>query len=470
MDLKLLLSVVAAVVTTADCTCYSTTLYATTSRNSKTVYSSSYDYCTIKIRPSSYSNYGSSYYLEISWSSSYFNVKGDMPFCKKDYVEVFLTSSYRSIGKFCSNNAATPFTMYSRDGYARIVHSANGYPTGSAFKFYYQLKRKSSYPLGGYTSSSSCYNTYNSAASGVIYSTGWPYNYKQSSSSCNFRISRKYGYQGVYVVFMDLNMYSNWYSKDCVQLFASNYSTSYYEKTISTRLCGINNIKMYKTYSRYLKITFNRNYKPSSTYRGFVAGYVMFKEPTGTADHTTKTSFNLTGIVLGVGIPIIIIAIIIIAVVVYTKKRQRPTPGLVHNGQFETAAMVSTQQTTTQQTPQIASSMPNANCAYNNSQYVYPTATLQCYPQGSYPMPYATGPAYPTGQYTTSPYPAPQLSFMVTPTYSSAPVGAVQPSLASGHQEQQPSRALQPSSDGNAPPPMEVPNIPPPAYQAATNS
>jgi len=469
MDLKLLLSVVAAVVTTADCTCYSTTLYATTSRNSKTVYSSSYDYCTIKIRPSSYSNYGSSYYLEISWSSSYFNVKGDMPFCKSDYVEVFLTSSYRSIGKFCSNNAGKPFTMYSEDRYAKIVYSTDGHVTGSEFTFYYQLKDKTHYPLGGYASSS-CYNRYNFAASGVIYSTGWPLNYKQSSSSCNFRISRKYGYQGAYVVFMDLNMYSDSYSEDCVQLFASNYSTSYYEKTISTRLCGINNIKMYKTYSRYLLITFNRNYKPNSTYRGFVAGYVMFKRPTGTAYHTTKTSFNSTGIVQGVVIPIVIIAIIIIAVVVYTKKKKRPTPGFVHNGQSETAAMVSTQQTTTQQTPQIASSMPNANCAYNKTQYVYPTATMQGYPQGSYPLSYATGPTYPTGQYTTSPYPAPQLSFMVAPTYSSAPVGAVQPSLASGYQEHQPSGALQPSSDGTAPPPSEAPNIPPLAYQAAISS
>lgn len=33
----------------------------------------------------------SSYYLEISWSST-FDVKGNMPYCSGDYVQVYLTS------------------------------------------------------------------------------------------------------------------------------------------------------------------------------------------------------------------------------------------------------------------------------------------------------------------------------------------------------------------------------------------
>ena len=86
-------------------------------------------------------------------------------------------------------------------------------------------------------------------------------------------------------------------------------------------------------------------------------------------------------------------------------------------------------------------------------------------------MSYATGPTYPAGQYTTSAYGAPQMSFMVAPTYSSAAVGAMQPPLAPGAQGQQPSGPLNPSYDGNALPPIESsPNVPPPAYQAATSS
>ena len=172
-------------------------------------------------------------------------------------------------------------------------------------------------------------------------------------------------------------------------------------------------------------------------------------------------------------IPIVIIAIIIIAVIAYTKKRQRQSTGVIHHGQPQTATMVSTQQTTTQQTPQNASSVPNANYAFNKTQYVYPTATMQgvSYPQGSYSMSNATGPTYPTCQFTTSACGAPQVSFMVAATYSSTPVGAVQPPFAPVVQGQQSSKALNPSHDGNALPQIEIsPNVPPPSYQAATSS
>eukprot|EP00794_Sanderia_malayensis_P017997 gene17997-19794_t len=76
--------------TTASSYCYSTTLYATTSKSTKSLsYYTNYDDCTITIRPSSYYS-GGSYYLEIKWLS--FDVKGNMPNCYNDYVEVFLTS------------------------------------------------------------------------------------------------------------------------------------------------------------------------------------------------------------------------------------------------------------------------------------------------------------------------------------------------------------------------------------------
>ena len=54
---------------------------------------------------------------------------------------------------------------------------------------------------------------------GVIYSTGWPYGYGQSSSYCDFSISMNYFSRGVYVVFMDINMYKYGSSMDYVQLF-----------------------------------------------------------------------------------------------------------------------------------------------------------------------------------------------------------------------------------------------------------
>ena len=62
-------------------------------------------------------------------------------------------------------------------------------------------------------------NTNNYADSGEIYSTGWPSNYRQSYSSCIFKISKSAVYQGVYVVFMDVDMYNTYSYKDGVQLF-----------------------------------------------------------------------------------------------------------------------------------------------------------------------------------------------------------------------------------------------------------
>ena len=78
----------------------------------------------------------------------YFNLKFKFTF--------HFASGHKSMGKFCSNNAGVPFEMYSRDGCAKIVVSANGNETRAAVTFYYQLKSKSSYPLGSSTSSSAC--------------------------------------------------------------------------------------------------------------------------------------------------------------------------------------------------------------------------------------------------------------------------------------------------------------------------
>ena len=43
---------------------------------------------TIYIQPA---RYYSSHYLEISWSTSHFDVKADMPECNENSVEVYLT-------------------------------------------------------------------------------------------------------------------------------------------------------------------------------------------------------------------------------------------------------------------------------------------------------------------------------------------------------------------------------------------
>ena len=86
----LLITAVSAFLRVADCYCQSTTLYAGVMTGSKVVNPGKNEICSIYIRPETF-YIPRHYYLEISWSSTYFDVKGNMPHCKEDYIEVYLT-------------------------------------------------------------------------------------------------------------------------------------------------------------------------------------------------------------------------------------------------------------------------------------------------------------------------------------------------------------------------------------------
>ena len=62
-------------------------------------------------------------------------------------------------------------------------------------------------------------NTNNYGASGVIYSTGWPYGYRSSSLPCEYRITVPYKYYGTFFVFMDIDLKDYGYADDSVQLY-----------------------------------------------------------------------------------------------------------------------------------------------------------------------------------------------------------------------------------------------------------
>ena len=91
MDLGLLLLALSAIINTStSSTCKRTTLYASQERSSRSIYGAAFDCHTIEIRPYK-GSITKEFYLELSWSSSHFDVKGNMPFCTEDYLEVFLT-------------------------------------------------------------------------------------------------------------------------------------------------------------------------------------------------------------------------------------------------------------------------------------------------------------------------------------------------------------------------------------------
>ncbi|XP_065054715.1 tolloid-like protein 1 [Rhopilema esculentum] len=222
----------------------------------------------------------SRHYLEIKWTS--FNVEGNLPTCK-DYVEVYLTSSYKSIGKYCSDNMVDtkPFNMYSYDGYAKIVFKSNSSNTRSGFSLTYQLKSTSSSHMGFY--SSACHGA---SPAAIFYSSGWPSVYLASSTPC-WR-THYAGNNLVRVAVMDVSLYrtssSKCYTNDSyfeIKASSSNYSSNSsiysYGTSVSGRICGTKSPTFYTARKSYVYLYYNRP-RSDSGYRGIMIGYMAYRE------------------------------------------------------------------------------------------------------------------------------------------------------------------------------------------------
>ena len=86
---------------------------------------------------------GSGYGIKLSWST--FDVRGEMPDCSEDSVEIFIgcVSNRHSIGKYCSENGYKPFDVYSSDNCLRLVFKTNASGGGKGFQASYSSFRLS---------------------------------------------------------------------------------------------------------------------------------------------------------------------------------------------------------------------------------------------------------------------------------------------------------------------------------------
>ena len=91
--------------------------------------------CQLDIRVSS------GYAVKLTWSD--FDVKGDMPNCYDDYVEIYIGCSRRSIGKYCSDNSYKPHDIYSPDNCLRIKFKSDSSGSGRGFVASYSTFSKS---------------------------------------------------------------------------------------------------------------------------------------------------------------------------------------------------------------------------------------------------------------------------------------------------------------------------------------
>ena len=70
--------------------------------------------------------------IRLRWTT--FDVKGSMPSCENDYVEIFVGCGRHSIGKYCSDNSFKPFDVYSPNNCLRLkFHSDRTTPNGKGF-------------------------------------------------------------------------------------------------------------------------------------------------------------------------------------------------------------------------------------------------------------------------------------------------------------------------------------------------
>ena len=81
--------------------------------------------CQFDIRVSS------GYALKLTWTT--FDVKGDMPNCYDDYVEIYIGCRRKSIGKYCSDNSYKPHDIYSPDNCLRIKFRSDSSGSGKGF-------------------------------------------------------------------------------------------------------------------------------------------------------------------------------------------------------------------------------------------------------------------------------------------------------------------------------------------------
>ena len=97
--------------------------------SSRSTYKNSLD-CTYDIEV------GGEYGIKLLWSA--FDVRGEMPNCFEDSVEIFLGCvSRHSIGKYCSENGYKPFDVYSSENCLRLVFKTDTSGGGKGFQASY---------------------------------------------------------------------------------------------------------------------------------------------------------------------------------------------------------------------------------------------------------------------------------------------------------------------------------------------
>lgn len=363
-----------------DYTSFSGTV-SSPSFSSRSTYENSLD-CTYDIEV------GSGYGIKLSWST--FDVRGEMPDCSEDSVEIFIGCVFNrhSIGKYCSENGYKPFDVYSSDNCLRLVFKTNASGGGKGFQASY-----SSFHLSDRQSGvgERCFSTKTlTATSGVISSPNWPQDYP-SYRDCYWKIEVG-NERSIKIAFMDFDLeYDISCDDDKLKVKDGNDHDSYDKsKTLKESKCGKKDPFYFTSSKERIWIRFKSD--RFTNQRGFVAGYVMYDK--------TPVSAKTVGIVIGVLVAVVVIAIgvFVFYKYVYQKKVRARAPQ-----QMAVAHSTSQPQQVAMYPPSAGPRQGYAPPPYNQGAGVHypPQETSGVYPPPG--QPYPPGPhggeaAYPPGQ------------------------------------------------------------------------
>lgn len=265
-----------------------------------------------------------------------FDIKGEMPSCAEDYVEIFVKCSRRSIGRYCSNNLQSLndklFDVYSPDQCLRLRFRSDSSTIGKGFEAYYSTI---SYSQGTRSLPDDCSDTetvYPSA--GVISSPSWP-NLSPSVRDCYWKIEVGSG-NAIKIAIMDFDIeYEIGCEDNKVKIKGGDDDETYDSSlTIRTSMCGSVDPFSFSSSKKRIWIRFKSD--AFKTYRGFVAGYVIYDESSGSSVSSSSTA----GAVAGTLITVAIIVLFIFYVYRYRRRlamlqQQATRTAALRNGQAQ---------------------------------------------------------------------------------------------------------------------------------------
>ncbi|KAK2551290.1 Tolloid-like protein 1 [Acropora cervicornis] len=355
------------------------------------------------------------YRPKLSWST--FDVKGYMPYCLDDYVEIYIGCllNKKSIGKFCSENSQTPFVVYSPDQCIQLVFKTDSSGGGKGFKAYYESIAPGNYVCKG---SSSCFGIKAMPSnSGVIHSYKWPLS-DTRSRDCYWKIDAG-RYKAIRIAFMDVDLDYDWgCDNDKVKVKGGSSGQSYdSSSTIKASMCGSEKAFSLTSTKDRIWIRFKSNGYINR--RGFVAGYVLYDATKTSSRYSSSSSHGspVTGIVGGI-IGFAVVAVCIFYIFVYRRRvlmRQRGVQNQAVPVPLHTS--VSTTQTTIHQAPPP----PQPGYAPPPGSGYAPAPPLgYAPPPKGYPPPPSNAPP-PYSQVATAPYPPQDKAAPYPPPQGGAP-------------------------------------------------